>query len=83
MSLKIRLISKIAGKITRIQGVRVLAPALYLNGGLFQKNDLDNLYIHIRDDLFEMVFNFFEKYNFAILERVDRYIDSLNTGERV
>ncbi|MDI6793522.1 MAG: Eco57I restriction-modification methylase domain-containing protein [bacterium] len=46
----------------------ILASAPYLNGGLFQRNDLDDLPFQISDSLFEEVFNFFEKYNFTIRE---------------
>ncbi len=49
-----------------IKHALVLAP--YLNGGLFSRNDLDNLVFYISDGLFEKVFNFFEKYNFTIRE---------------
>jgi hypothetical protein len=47
---------------------RILAEAPYLNGGLFKRNDLDDLKFYINDNLFEKVFNFFEKYNFTIRE---------------
>jgi len=46
----------------------VLADAPYLNGGLFSRNDLDDLPFEISDTLFEDVFHFFEKYNFTIKE---------------
>jgi len=46
----------------------ILALAPYLNGGLFKKNDLDELSFHIDDSLFETVFNCYEKYNFTIRE---------------
>ncbi len=47
---------------------KILAVASYLNGGLFQRNELDELPFHINDSLFEKVLNFFEKYNFTIRE---------------
>lgn len=47
---------------------KILAAAPYLNGGLFQKNELGELPFHISDSLFEKVLNFFEKYNFTIRE---------------
>lgn len=46
----------------------MLSEAPFLNGGLFRRNELDNLNFHISDSLFERVFNFFEKYNFTIRE---------------
>ncbi|WP_297211605.1 MULTISPECIES: Eco57I restriction-modification methylase domain-containing protein [Thermodesulfovibrio] len=46
----------------------VLSEAPFLNGGLFRRNELDELNFHISDSLFEKVFNFFEKYNFTIKE---------------
>ncbi len=49
---------------------KVLAEAPYLNGGLFKRNDLDDLKFHISDSLFEAVFSFFEKYNFTIREEL-------------
>jgi hypothetical protein len=49
---------------------RVLAEAPYLNGGLFKRNELDDLKFHISDSLFETVFSFFEKYNFTIREEL-------------
>ncbi len=49
---------------------RILAGAPYLNGGLFQKNELDGLAFHIGDSLFERVLDFFEKYNFTIREEL-------------
>jgi len=47
---------------------KILANAPYLNGGLFKKNDLDDLDFEITDELFEKILNFFEKYNFTIRE---------------
>src|SRR3989304_4419809 len=47
---------------------KILAVVPYLNGGLFQRNELDELPFHINDSLFEKVLNFFEKYNFTIRE---------------
>lgn len=44
-----------------------LAP--YLNGGLFRRNDLDELYqITIKDELMRQIFEFLDKYNFTISE---------------
>jgi len=54
--------------------VKVIAGSPYLNGGLFRRNDLDNLNIKISDKLFEEVFDFFERYNFTIKE--DMPLDS-------
>jgi len=48
----------------------VLAIAPYLNGGLFHRNDLDDLPFNISDSLFEEVFNFLEQYNFTIREEL-------------
>lgn len=43
--------------------------APYLNGGLFEKNNLDREYdVIIRDDAFKKIFNFLEGYNFTISE---------------
>ncbi|MCX8027678.1 MAG: Eco57I restriction-modification methylase domain-containing protein, partial [Thermodesulfovibrionales bacterium] len=51
------------------QDVRnALAIAPYLNGGLFHRNELDDLPFSISDSLFERILNFFEKYNFTIRE---------------
>ncbi|MBA3019243.1 MAG: Eco57I restriction-modification methylase domain-containing protein [Proteobacteria bacterium] len=47
---------------------RALATAPYLNGGLFQKNDLDQKPAKITDVRFEQLFAFMEKYNFTISE---------------
>jgi hypothetical protein len=46
----------------------ILLKAPYLNGGLFTKNELDNLSVKIDDALFKKIFEFFEKYNFTIRE---------------
>ncbi len=48
----------------------ILVTAPYLNGGLFHKNELDDLSFKISDSLFEDVFNFFEQYNFTIREEL-------------
>lgn len=51
----------------KLREILQLAP--YLNGGLFRKNTLDTDYItNITDDLWQNIFNFFEKYNFTIAE---------------
>ena len=47
---------------------RILSDAPYLNGGLFHRNELDELSFHVSDSLFEKVFSVFEKYNFTIRE---------------
>jgi len=47
---------------------RALATAPYLNGGLFQKNDLDQKPAKITDVRFEQIFAFMERYNFTISE---------------
>ncbi|MFZ5906346.1 MAG: Eco57I restriction-modification methylase domain-containing protein [Nitrospirota bacterium] len=47
---------------------KILAEAPYLNGGLFKRNDLDELSFSIKDSLFEIILSFFEKYNFTIRE---------------
>ena len=49
---------------------RILAEAPYLNGGLFQRNELDDLKFHISDKLCGQVLGFFEKYNFTIREEL-------------
>jgi len=46
----------------------ILRGAPYLNGGLFQKNDLDEVGWQINDTLFNDMFEFFEKYNFTVIE---------------
>ncbi len=46
----------------------ILSNVPYLNGGLFRKNDLDDLKIKITDKMFNGIFEFFEKYNFTIKE---------------
>lgn len=40
----------------------------YLNGGLFKKNKIDTCPVKIKDELFQKIFEFFEKYNFTIKE---------------
>ncbi len=49
---------------------KILAEAPFLNGGLFRKNELDELKFHISDCLFERILEFFEKYNFTIREEL-------------
>jgi len=46
----------------------ILKYAPYLNGGLFEKNELDEIGWQISDDLFDDIFEFFESYNFTIEE---------------
>jgi len=48
--------------------IEVVRNAPYLNGGLFRKNNLDNLKMEINDTLLQEVFEFFNKYNFTIKE---------------
>ena len=45
-----------------------LALAPYLNGGLFKRNELDNLPVNLPDEFIESILRFFEKYNFTIRE---------------
>jgi len=47
---------------------RIFYTVPYLNGGLFREEDIDELPVRIKDDLFEEVFKFFESYNFTIRE---------------
>lgn len=47
-----------------------LALAPYLNGGLFKRNELDDLEINLPDDFNETILKFFEKYNFTIRENL-------------
>lgn len=49
-----------------IRSILQLAP--YLNGGLFKNNELDDLYVQLKDEVFEAIFGFLEKYNFTIRE---------------
>jgi len=53
----------------------ILKTAPYLNGGLFEKNDLDKIGWKISDDLFEDLFSFLESYNFTIEESTPFEID--------
>jgi len=46
----------------------ILKNAPYLNGGLFEKDELDEIGWIIPDDLFEDIFEFFESYNFTVEE---------------
>ncbi len=47
----------------------ILRMAPYLNGGLFKENELDQkIYVQLKDELFEQIFNFLNKYNFTIRE---------------
>lgn len=48
--------------------IEVLSKAPYLNGGLFSENDLDNLNLFVGDQMLNLIFDFFEKYNFTIKE---------------
>ena len=49
--------------------------APYLNGGLFEKNELDEIGWKISDELFDDIFGFFEGYNFTIEESTPLEID--------
>lgn len=40
----------------------------YLNGGLFKENKVDSCPVKIKDEMFQKIFEFFEKYNFTIKE---------------
>ncbi|PAV05457.1 Eco57I restriction-modification methylase domain-containing protein [Methanobacterium bryantii] len=40
----------------------------YLNGGLFKENKIDTCPVKIKDEVFQKIFEFFEKYNFTIKE---------------
>ncbi|MFQ3675897.1 MAG: DNA methyltransferase, partial [Endomicrobiia bacterium] len=42
--------------------------APYLNGGLFKRNELDELSINLPDEFIDKTLKFFEKYNFTIRE---------------
>jgi len=47
---------------------QTLLDAPFLNGGLFNKNELDDLPVKIDDNLMKEIIDFFEKYNFTIKE---------------
>lgn len=47
---------------------QVLSSSPFLNGGLFKKNELDDLKVKISDSMFQTVFEFFQRYNFTIKE---------------
>lgn len=53
----------------------VLKFAPYLNGGLFERNELDDIGWEISDNLFDDIFEFFESYNFTIEESTPLDID--------
>ncbi|MEM1577976.1 MAG: DNA methyltransferase [Candidatus Pacearchaeota archaeon] len=53
----------------------ILKYAPYLNGGLFESNELDEVGWDIPDDLFDDIFEFFESYNFTIEESTPFDID--------
>lgn len=53
----------------------ILRQAPYLNGGLFEKGELDDIGWQIADDFFEDVFNFLQGYNFTIEESTPLDID--------
>jgi len=54
---------------------KCLKEAPYLNGGLFEKNDLDKIKWYISDTLFEDIFDFFESFNFTVEESTPFDID--------
>jgi len=47
---------------------RIFYTVPYLNGGLFREEYIDKLPLKINDNLFEEIFDFFERYNFTIRE---------------
>ncbi|MCX7662010.1 MAG: Eco57I restriction-modification methylase domain-containing protein, partial [Candidatus Omnitrophica bacterium] len=53
----------------------ILKSAPYLNGGLFERNELDQIGWQISDELFEEIFSFFGSYNFTIEESTPLEID--------
>lgn len=54
---------------TEVREVLINAP--YLNGGLFTKNDKDELPVKLKDETFKKIFDeLFEKYNFTIKEDI-------------
>jgi hypothetical protein len=53
----------------------ILKNAPYLNGGLFEKDELDEIGWIIPEDLFEDIFEFFESYNFTVEENTPFEID--------
>lgn len=54
---------------------QILRNAPYLNGGLFEKNDLDDTGWIIEDKYFDEIFEFFESYNFTVEESTPFDID--------
>ncbi len=52
-----------------VQNVLSLLP--YLNGGLFAKNELDELEFELRDELIEEVIGFLKRYNFTVVESLE------------
>jgi hypothetical protein len=54
---------------------KCLKEAPYLNGGLFEKNDLDKIEWYVADKLFEDIFDFFESFNFTVEESTPFDID--------
>jgi hypothetical protein len=60
---------------------RLLGQVPYLNGGLFQKHQIEELYgtkIQIGDAAFERLFAFFEQYQWHLDERPNRRDDEIN-----
>ncbi len=53
----------------------ILKNVPYLNGGLFEKDELDEIGWKIPDELFDDIFDFFESYNFTIEENTPFEID--------
>ncbi len=50
---------------------QVLSMLPYLNGGLFEKNELDSLDFEIKDQLIEEIIDFLKRYNFTIVESLE------------
>jgi hypothetical protein len=58
----------------------LLGDVPYLNGGLFERHELerDNSTIHIPDEAFERIFAFFDSYQWQINEQPLRYANEIN-----
>ncbi|MCX8015122.1 MAG: hypothetical protein N2748_03805, partial [candidate division WOR-3 bacterium] len=54
---------------------QILKHAPYLNGGLFEKGELDEIGWQIPDELFHNIFDFFESFNFTVEESTPFDID--------
>ncbi len=60
---------------------KLLGEIPYLNGGLFQKHQIEELHgktIHIADTAFEKLFDFFKEYNWHLDERENRNDREIN-----